>query len=743
MRIIKIRIQNFRLLVDTTVDLEKNLSLILGKNNCGKTSFLLALDRFLGHGSGKSSFAFDDLSMSFKDYLKHRIEDASSGPPPGLPQGISLKVFIEYEEGDDLSNIGNNVIMDLDINNRMIVLAFEYHTSEENILQLRQDFNRYLDEKKAKAKGFFDYLKEHHAKYFNIAKKSILYDLTEKREKDEVFTDLINEQIRIDRIINFKWVSAKRKVSNKDSDQALSSLSAQIYKKLDATSRDAEARDDFKELLSETDAKLNKVYDVLFKEVLEDVKSFGGIKKGDSIIRIVSSLQHRELLEENTTVMYGLNVGDHSLPENYNGLGYMSLISLIFEIKLAQHEFEKDDETPSDINLLFVEEPEVHTHPQMQCVFIKNIKALLKVGVKAVDGRNRGLQTIITTHSSHIVAESNFDDIKYFKRINNSIHSKNLKELEAEYGERAEYYKFLKQYLTLDRSDLFFADKAIFVEGDTERILLPAMMKKLDQDDFVEAFRNDEEPEFLPLHSQNISLIEVGAYSQVFEKFMDFIGVKSVIITDIDSTHLAPVLDKQGKPKLTKAKEPRKAWQACPVAVGIKTSNTSLRFFFGEDIELSALIAMTVDKKTLKKDKDSKAWVQDPSGHLRCAFQIEIGSTPPYHPRSFEDGFFHANREFFKARLFDDNGVYIGAQTFTTLPEEEATEFCQEKIGPYEIAEEVTSKPSFAMEILINSTEVIEKLVSKSGKEMDKTIDFANWKTPEYIREALAWLKRD
>jgi putative ATP-dependent endonuclease of OLD family len=59
-------------------------------------------------------------------------------------------------------------------------------------------------------------------------------------------------------------------------------------------------------------------------------------------------------------------------------------------------------------------------------------------------------------------------------------------------------YKFLKQYLTLHRAELFFADKAIFVEGDTERILLPAMMKKIDQ----------EKPDN-PLLSQNISIIEV------------------------------------------------------------------------------------------------------------------------------------------------------------------------------------------------------------------------------------------
>lgn len=48
----------------------------------------------------------------------------------------------------------------------------------------------------------------------------------------------------------------------------------------------------------------------------------------------------------------------------------------------------------------------------------------------------------------------------------------------------------------------------ILIEGDTERILIPAMMKKIDQE-FTDG---------VPLLSQNISIIEVGAYSQVFDQ---------------------------------------------------------------------------------------------------------------------------------------------------------------------------------------------------------------------------------
>ncbi len=37
--------------------------------------------------------------------------------------------------------------------------------------------------------------------------------------------------------------------------------------------------------------------------------------------------------------------------------------------------------------------------------------------------------------------------------------------------------KFLHQYMTLTRCDLFFADKAILVEGLSERLLLPVIIK--------------------------------------------------------------------------------------------------------------------------------------------------------------------------------------------------------------------------------------------------------------------------
>ncbi len=47
MKITKIQVENYRLLKDFSIDIEKELSLVIGKNNCGKTSLLSVIDKFL------------------------------------------------------------------------------------------------------------------------------------------------------------------------------------------------------------------------------------------------------------------------------------------------------------------------------------------------------------------------------------------------------------------------------------------------------------------------------------------------------------------------------------------------------------------------------------------------------------------------------------------------------------------------------------------------------------------------
>ncbi len=743
MKIVKIKVKNFRLLKDFELDLEESLSLVIGKNNCGKTSLLSILDKFIGSKSNTNNFSFDDFNSVLKDKLKEKVEHNDN---TGY-LGISLKLFIEYDDTDDLSNIGNSVIMDLDPANKTVVLAFEYKL--DDFQKLFHDYNTFKIKEDGKdeelRKDFFYFIKVNHKDYFKPYKKSVEFNNDTKEENDENFIDLIKEKIQIDKIINFKMIDAKRNVSNKEPEKSLSSLSSKIYKKIESSEEEKEGIKKFKDVLVGTDTHLDSVYKDIFSDVLDDVKKFGGIKDGESIIKIVSTLQHRELLEGNTTVMY--NISDtHDLPESYNGLGYMNLISMIFEIKILIHEFKRElSEKPADVNLLFIEEPEAHTHPQMQYVFIENIKSLLNKGIERQDGKNRVLQTIISTHSSHIASKSNFNDIKYFKKEDDRVISKNLKDLEALYNKDndekgRQQFKFLKQYLTLHRAELFFADKAIFIEGDTERILLPAMMKKIDQ---------EETTDTIPLLSQNISIIEVGAYAHIFEKFIDFIGVKSLIITDIDSYYEQIIYEDDGvTPKKDGHGNDKKETIKCRADdTNVQcTSNGSLKYFYGKDKDIHFFIDLTIESKRLQKNSNTEKWEENENGHLLCIYQTkENNGTDDYHARSFEDSFFHINRQFFIDNI--DN-FSMGLQN--------KNYFSNTTKNVYTLAEEcVKKKPALAMEILLNSIPYkmntflstcnwsTSKVLISQNKIKKIGHQFSNWKTPEYIKEGLLWLKEN
>ncbi len=92
MKIIKIEVENFRLLKNFSMDLEEDLSLVIGKNNTGKTSILSVLDKFLNE---KSKFSYDDLNIDFKNELEAFIK-SNDVPEEFQSKGIKLKIYIEF-----------------------------------------------------------------------------------------------------------------------------------------------------------------------------------------------------------------------------------------------------------------------------------------------------------------------------------------------------------------------------------------------------------------------------------------------------------------------------------------------------------------------------------------------------------------------------------------------------------------------------------------------------------------------
>ncbi|MBX7240527.1 MAG: ATP-dependent endonuclease [Bacteroidia bacterium] len=691
MKISKIKIKNYRLLKDFTIDLEDDLSLIIGKNNCGKTSFLSLLERFLAAPEGGSTFAFDDFNIGYQEKIVETIQKievpTKEKEPIKTVLAITLDLHIEYDNEDDLTNI-SLLMLNLDPTNNKVILRFEYGITNKKLVELKKD----IEGNKAEIK---DFLRKHYTDYFQIYVKAI--------EPNNEENQINFEKSKVSNIINFQCIHAKRAVnnqpgSNRRNDKTLSNASSRYYDKVSNFKKEEIERDDevkkiqekiegLNEQLKKADGELNSVYKALFETILGKVGTFGGVKTDDSTITIKSTLEGRNLLRENTSVVY--NQDGNLLPEDYNGLGYMNLINMIFEIEMLFMGFKKAK--PADINMIFIEEPEAHTHPQMQHIFIENIKKLLEENKKGL----KNAQTIISTHSPHIVSKSDFEDIKYFRKEGKSIVSKNLKALKPKNENsknetiKEQNFRFLKQYLTLNKAELFFADKAIFIEGDTERILLPAMMKKMDIE------YKDENT--IPLLSQHISIVEAGAYAHIFKEFIKFLGIKVLIITDLDS------VKKVKTGKFNEDSSEKFAYLKRPVAEGELSSNSSIKRFLKTN-DLDQLKKFSKEDRTIMENK------------VLVSYQLEeVIKDINYHPRSFEDAFIHVNYKFIEENKKKFKGLKNRKQ------------FNPDK-NPYELARDCISddnKSAFALDILYFGGE-----------------NFENWQIPFYIKQGLLWLRQ-
>lgn len=672
MKITKIEIDNFRLLKRFAVDLQDNLSLVVGKNNTGKTSLLSLLEKFL-KTERRDVFSFNDFCLSLRKDIALLTDETKSHEEIG----INLRIFIQYDDKDNLKNIP---ILDLGPTRNTLILLFKYSIDQNSIIKLQKDFAEYKKQHK-NGKDVLYFLQKNHTNYFS----RVITAVDPLDTANTIELDL--KTVR--RIINFQTIGAKRGVANGDGEEAknnsaLSKLSHSYFKNTDDPG--ATDRIELQNALLDADDKLSTAYASTFKDVTESIKKFS---HDATKVKIKSTLESVSLLRDNTAIVY--EEDDCDLPEDYNGLGYMNLFAILFRLHIVFDDFKKINaplEEPADINLLFIEEPEAHTHPQMQYVFVKNIKRLLN------EQRSNlaNLQTIITTHSSHIVSQADFNDIKYFvRRADKNIEAKNLSSLEVGDGasdSEKRNFKFLKQYLTVHKAELFFADKIIFIEGDTERILLPAMMIKLDA-------ANKSNKSYTPLLSQNISVVDVGANSQTFESFLAFLETKTLVITDLDS--VAYKDSKSGKGK---------SWQAEQVKSATATSNASIKFFLA-DKSFEELKSLPENDRIRSREESN--WAKNKDGQLYVASQVEEGG---YHARSFEDAFLAINLSFIRSHESDFESLKNIGNLANTPPDYFAlADGC------------INNKASFAMDVLLFSDDA-----------------FADWHIPEYIQKGLTWL---
>ena len=667
MRITKIQIKNFRILQNSIMDFDRDICLLLGRNNTGKTSFMVLIEKFLKNGD----FDFNDFSINLRSKLFAFDEKTDVNE-----LAIQLIMTLEYDDSDNLCHL-SEFILDLDPECKTVNLLFECSIKKDKLLEGIKNIGTV-----PVAKFVTNHIKDY------LQKKVYTFSSTDDLKTENRYKLIEKEFKDIEKLIDFEIIHAKRSVSSseeKSGTKVLSKLTTDYYNQSTIN-----AQDKFEEinaLISKMDEDLGKSYEKFFNNFLANAKDFLSM----SNLKVVSNLKAKEIVNDSSEVVYGDLT--QRLPEHLNGLGHMNILFLLLSIEIKKESFKANNK---DIKLLLIEEPEAHTHPQIQYIFAQKIESILK--------EIPNMQTIISTHSPHIVSNHPFENIRYMSlkksEVGDNIEIKNFySELSQKYVGEEKEFSFLTQYLSVQSSELFFADKAIFIEGISEGILIDYFANQYDTKmKMEEAKKKDADAEYksnyIPLSAQNITVIQVGANAKAFRHFIEFLHIPTLIITDIDT-----VYRKIGTKKTT--------YPACQVldAECCNTSNATIKYYYAAPEFTYGCSAHAIWLENIKKHSQKCI-----SEFVKVSYQSEENG---YYPRSFEDAFINVNL----AALKKYQDQLLGLKNNDEIDVNN---------NIYDLTQKIIDKKSdFASSLLYIAY-------------TDKNVE---WTTPKYIQEGLEWLQ--
>ncbi|WP_186087924.1 ATP-dependent nuclease [Burkholderia gladioli] len=537
MHLKKLAVRNFRRLRNVVIDLASDISIFVGANNSGKTSVGHALQLFTGSGR----FNIHDFSAElWADIVAFGEGDGEASLP-------TMEIDVWFEIGPDDVHRVIDLLPSLAWEGKLVGMRVAYAPTNPAATHARyvEVRRRVLD---AVAKGedgapAFDpsprnlreFLRdrlhdEYELRYFvldpaRFDAKMVAeagYDPATLTGRDRSGREILNGLLHID------FLNAQRHLSDSPGGSRAEDLSrvlSRFYgRNLEQKGEDVEAL----RALAASEVSLNAHLERVFEPTLKSLSKLGYPGLSNPRMMIRSALDPAQIMSgrDGAVVHYALGGADDgnpdppTLPDRYNGLGFKNLIFMVVELLDLHAQWLAIEENRPPVHLIFIEEPEAHLHAQLQQAFIRKVMDILTL--KGEDRTHYTSQVVVTTHSTHILYERGFRPIRYFRRSRaRNGSTSDVLNLSVFYDNTdPDIRSFLERYLKLAHCDLFFADGAVLVEGNVERLLLPQMIA-------------NAAPR---LQSTYLTVLEIGgAFGYRFKTLIEFLGLTTLIITDLDS----------------------------------------------------------------------------------------------------------------------------------------------------------------------------------------------------------------
>lgn len=673
MKIRHIEIANFRKLQAVRLDLADDTTLLVGANNSGKSTAMLALRRFLV--PNKSAFRLLDFTLCHFpaiDAIGKEWEAAPAGSqPPVVDPWINmvpvLDLWLSAANGE--LHFVKDLIPTFSWRSGLVGVRFRFEpkdiVSMYNEFRAERERVHALEAEAAKdadkaaltlwPKNLTDFLTKRLGAHFETR----WYRLDPARlvEPDQVTREALPQTVGpstvpmksnpLAGLIRVHEINAQRGFGELDeSEDSVSAgrsgrrLSEQLrsYYKRHLDPEQSPGPTDI-EALRAMDAARD-AFDVRlaasFKPAFQEVESLGYPGANDPTIHVATQLSAADGINHESAVLFELDsVGGAAgapplrLPETSNGLGYQNLISMIFRLmsfrdawlRKSKGALASGDLVVEPIHLVMIEEPEAHLHAQVQQVFVRHAYHVLTNDPLLKKFPGLSTQLVVSSHSSHVAHELTYASLRYFRRLPAGMNGKQVpvstvSNLATVFGDDTSTKRFVTRYLRSQHADVFFADALILVEGAAERILLPHFIRQ----------------RFPQLHQAYVTLLEVGgSHAHRLRPLLDSLGIPCLVITDIDA-----VSGRASVPVKRNA--------------GQVTGNPTLRSWLkskNKTREIDGLLDLAATDKVI---------ISDDLYSIRIAYQtpacVSVPSGTPLEealPGTFEDALVLANLEHFSA----------------------------------------------------------------------------------------------
>ncbi len=499
-------------------------TLIIGKNNTGKTTVANALKMICNNEQPKASdFNLSYLNGLFTEYKKicdgDNPENIKELESPSLE--FSLMINVDLSEEDLLTNLSQFILIDfddsdssVDVNIIVKIEITEEAKFKDNVAKIFKAQDN--EGRKVSDRQQFDM-------FYELLSKESAAKLSEGNLYRVLFLDSNGneaEKFSLKKLINIKEIKANRNLKE--------GVLSEVFTKIVSFqfSNDVNSKNSLEENITTMNELISEKVGPKSSEISMVLSELQSTEKVD--LSLAGNVTHDSVMKG--LIKYNFKDGDDYIPEDQFGLGYINLLNIIGEIIHFVDSYE-DKSHYSRINLLFIEEPEAFMHPQMQELFIKRIdsaiaKTLEIANSNSDDKKTLRCQIAITTHSSHIVnskihSSNTFNNLNYLTSIDRCANSVNLTDesvVTADDEDSDKKLRFIKKHIKYKVSELFFSDAIVFVEGITEETLLNYYLEN-----------------HSVLRHYYISVFNInGAHGKLYLPLARKLCVPSLIVTDLD-----------------------------------------------------------------------------------------------------------------------------------------------------------------------------------------------------------------